>query len=74
MHLFDVITKYHYIHCKHHLKKPKISKRNTLLECYFPFGQLTLYLSTLEEQNLVYWDIIFHFGPTKSSIKLKKIT
>ena len=74
LHLFDVITKHHYIHCKYYLKRLKISKRNTLLECYFLFGQLTLYLSTLKEKNLVYWDVIFHFGLTKSSVKLKNIT
>ena len=31
-------------------------------------------LSILEWKNLVYWDFIFHFGPTEPSIKLKKIT
>ena len=30
-------------------------------------------LSTLEWKNLVYWDFIFHLGPTEPSIKLKKI-
>ena len=31
-------------------------------------------LSTLEWKNLVYWDFIFHLDPTKSSVKLKKVT
>ena len=26
--------------CKHHLKRPKISKRDTLLKCYFSFGSI----------------------------------
>ena len=30
-------------------------------------------LSTLEWKNLVYWDFIFHLGPTEPSVKLKKI-
>ena len=35
---------------------------------------LTDTLSTLEWRNLVYWDFIFHLGPTEHFIKLKKIT
>ena len=35
---------------------------------------LTDTLSTLEWKNLVYWDFIFHLGPTEPSVKLKKIT
>ena len=31
-------------------------------------------LSTLEWKNLVFWDFIFHLGPTEPSVKLKKIT
>ena len=35
---------------------------------------LTDTLSILEWKNLIYWDFIFHLGPTEPSIKLKKIT
>ena len=35
---------------------------------------LTDTLSILEWKNLVYWDYIFHLGPTEPSVKLKKIT
>ena len=35
---------------------------------------LTDTLSTLEWKNLVYWDFIFHLGPTEPFVKLKKIT
>ena len=35
---------------------------------------LTDTLSILEWKNLVYWDFIFHLGPTEPSFKLKKIT
>ena len=35
---------------------------------------MTLYLSTLEWQNMVCWDVIFHLRPTEHFVKLKKIT
>ena len=40
---------------------------------FFFFGPIDT-LSTLELKNLVYWDFIFHIGPTESSIKLKNVT
>ena len=40
----------------------------------FRLLQPTLYFSTLEWQNLVYWDAIFYLGSTEPSVKLKKIT
>ena len=58
--------------CKHHLKRPKTSKCDTLLR-FFNLGP-TDALSTLEWKNLVYWDFIFHLGSTEPSVKLKKIT
>ena len=30
--------------------------------------------NTLEWKNLVYWDFIFHLGPTEHVVKLMKIT
>ena len=41
---------------------------------FFIKVQQTHYLSTLEWQNLVYWDAIFYLGSTEPSVKLKKIT
>ena len=35
---------------------------------------MTLYLSTLEWQNMVCWDVIFHLRSTEHFVKLKKIT
>ena len=35
---------------------------------------LTDTLFILEWKNLIYWNFIFHLGPTEPSVKLKKIT
>ena len=67
----DIITYIITSICKHHLKRPKTSKCDTLLRFFYLSPTDTL--STLEWKNLVYWDFIFHLGSTKPSVKLRKI-
>ena len=48
--------------------------RHSIRVLFFICVQLTLYLSTLEQKNFVYWDVIFHLGLIELFVKLKKIT
>ena len=68
----DIITIHHYIHLQASFKEAK----NLKMWHYWNIFYLGLIntLSTLEWKNLVYWDFIFHLGPTEPFVMLKKIT
>ena len=68
----DIITTHHYIHLQASFKEAKNLKMWHYWDIFYLSSTDTL--STLEWKNLVYWDFIFHLGPTEPSVKLKKIT
>ena len=56
LHLFDVLLYINICICKHHLKRPKTSKRDSLLGLT---GTLSLYIRTAKFDLLAYY---FSFG------------